>query len=213
MSHSAVLDDIGFWRHLTVTLQPCQTLPALLVTVSILFLSFFYYFRGLYRLHLHPLSVFPGPPEAARSHLWLFRESKGRLPEHTFEKLHKKYKANAIRIAPNELHIDDTGLYKVIYRQTKPFPKCGPFYMSFQVKHPTLFTEGDASAHKERRRLLSPMFSRAGVLKLESLVRESVKALEKKVDRLREKGHIDFHGAFRQDTLCRLRDAYPQSCL
>ncbi|KAI8228697.1 hypothetical protein K4K54_002034 [Colletotrichum sp. SAR 10_86] len=55
----------------------------------------------------------------------------------------------------------------------------------------------DEAKHKERRRMLNPMFSRAGVLKLEGLIRERLALLEIKIERLREKQNIDFYDAFR----------------
>ncbi|KAJ5007468.1 Cytochrome P450 monooxygenase sdnE [Colletotrichum sp. SAR 10_66] len=106
--------------------------------------------------------------------------------------------AKATRIAPNELHITDTNLYKVIYRQSNPFPKNEPFYLAFNAPSPTVFTEMNEAKHKERRRMLNPMFSRAGVLKLENLIRERLALLESKIERLREKQNIDFYDAFRQ---------------
>jgi cytochrome P450 len=62
---------------------------------------------------------------------------------------------------------------------------------------PTSFTEVDHDKHRERRRMLNPLFSRAGVLKLEDLVCKLLKMLENKIDRLREKQDINVYGAFR----------------
>ncbi|CAI0646462.1 unnamed protein product [Colletotrichum noveboracense] len=155
------------------------------------------YLRGLYRVYLHPLSNFPGPREAAKSHSWLYQQTQKDYPEDIYEQIHHKYDAKAIRIAPNELHITDTNLYKVIYRQSNPFPKNEPFYLAFNAPSPTVFTEMDEAKHKERRRMLNPMFSRAGVLKLEGLIRERLALLEIKIERLREKQNIDFYDAFR----------------
>ncbi|KAI8663608.1 hypothetical protein NCS57_00962300 [Fusarium keratoplasticum] len=90
--------------------------------------------------------------------------------------------AKAIRIAPNELHINETSLYKAIYKQSNPFPKHEQFYLGFATEAPTSFTEVDKAKHKERRRMLSSMFSRAGVLKLEDLIWERLKLLENKID-------------------------------
>ncbi|KAJ3959037.1 hypothetical protein N0V92_004368 [Colletotrichum tropicale] len=157
----------------------------------------FTYLRGLYRVYLHPLSNFPGPREAAKSHSWLYQQTQKDYPEDIYEQIHHKYDAKAIRIAPNELHITDTNLYKVIYRQSNPFPKNEPFYLAFNAPSPTVFTEMDEAKHKERRRMLNPMFSRAGVLKLEDLIRERLALLESKIERLREKQNIDFYDAFR----------------
>lgn len=104
--------------------------------------------------------------------------------------------AKAIRIAPNELHINETSLYKAIYKQSNPFPKHEQFYLGFATEAPTSFTEVDKAKHKERRRMLSSMFSRAGVLKLEDLIWERLKLLENKIDRLCDKD-IDLYNAFR----------------
>ncbi|KAL0779176.1 hypothetical protein CaCOL14_003660 [Colletotrichum acutatum] len=105
--------------------------------------------------------------------------------------------AKAIRIAPNELHISDTSLYKIIYKQSNPFPKDVPFYTGFNVPPPGLFTATDEAQHKELRRMLNPMFSRSGVLKLEDLVREQLALLENKIERLCDKQIIDLYNAFR----------------
>lgn len=101
-----------------------------------------------------------------------------------------------LRIGPNELHISDPEVYKDIYKQVNPFPKYEPFYLSFNSPY-TLFSETDAAKHKERRRLLNPMFSRAGILKLESLIREKLSKLDVKVERLSHQQVINVYDAFR----------------
>lgn len=101
-----------------------------------------------------------------------------------------------LRIGPNELHISDPEVYMDIYKQVNPFPKYEPFYLSFNSPY-TLFSETDAAKHKERRRLLNPMFSRAGILKLESLIREKLSKLDVKVERLSHQHDINVYDAFR----------------
>lgn len=103
----------------------------------------------------------------------------------------------ALRIAPNELHITDTSLYKVLYRQSNPFPKQESFYLGFLADEPTVFTEVDAGKHKERRRLLNPMFSRTGVVQLEPLIKDKLQQLESKIDRLCLAKPINMNSAFR----------------
>ncbi|OLN85051.1 Benzoate 4-monooxygenase 1 [Colletotrichum chlorophyti] len=151
---------------------------------------------GLYRRHLHPLRRFPGRPEACVSTAWAYNESLKGFPEKTFEALHKQYNTKALRIGPNELHISDVELYKVIYKQIDPFPKYAVFYDSFNTPH-TVFAETDPARHKIRRRLLNPMFSRAGVFKLEPVIRDKLTLLMRKVDRLREKQDINVYNLFR----------------
>lgn len=101
-----------------------------------------------------------------------------------------------LRVGPNELHISDPEVYKDIYKQVDPFPKYEPFYLSFNAPY-TLFSETDAAKHKERRRLLNPMFSRAGILKLEPLIREKLSNLDAKVKRLSHQRDINVYDALR----------------
>ncbi|KAI5460921.1 cytochrome P450 [Mariannaea sp. PMI_226] len=129
---------------------------AAVVGIAILF-SFLKYSRALYRLHFHPLKDFPGPRSACVSDKWLYRESKKRFPEEVFEQLHRKY--------------------------GETFSKHAPFYNGFNTPH-TLFAETDPHLHKERRRLLNPMFSRQGVFKLEPVMQAKLSLLLEKIDRL-----------------------------
>lgn len=101
-----------------------------------------------------------------------------------------------LRIGPNELHISDVEQYRIIYSQSKPFPKYGTFYEAFNTPH-TVFTETDRDMHKERRRLLNPLFSRVGVFKLEPVIHEKVGIMLKKIDHLKESQSINVYDAFR----------------
>ncbi|KAJ1328957.1 benzoate 4-monooxygenase [Microdochium nivale] len=166
----------------------------------------FWTVRGIYRVHLHPLSKFPGPRAAAWSHDWLFRQTLTDSPESTYEQLHKKYKTRALRIAPDELHITDPTLYKVIYKQSNPFPKVEEFYLGFMALSPTSFTEVDPHKHRERRRMLNNLFSKASVLKLEKLIFDGQNILLKKIDRLCDKQLIDICGAMRLITTTVIMD-------
>lgn len=50
----------------------------------------------IYKLYLHPLAKFPGPPEACLSKNWLLRVSEEGNPERVFEKLHEKYSQSSL---------------------------------------------------------------------------------------------------------------------
>lgn len=102
----------------------------------------------------------------------------------------------AVRIGPNELHITDIELYKVIYNQSKPFLKHAPFYDGFSTPH-TVFAELDPRLHKERRRMLNPLFSKVGVYKLEPLICEKIYMLSAKITRLCATKEIDVYNAVR----------------
>jgi cytochrome P450 len=51
--------------------------------------------------------------------------------------------------------------------------------------------------HKERRRLLNPVFSRTGVFKLEPIIHDKARIMINKIDRLREKNDINVYDALR----------------
>ncbi|KAF5637846.1 cytochrome p450 [Fusarium sp. NRRL 52700] len=160
--------------------------------------------RAVYMLYFHPLSRFPGPRSAAISRSWQAKLVKKGFPEKEYERLHKQFGkqspdsfswmlidmsqgTQSLRVGPNHLHISDPSLYKVIYNQTNSFPKEKAFYDSFQSDH-TTFSETDIQMHKQRRKLLSPLFSKAGVTKLEPLILEKMEETKEKVKRKR----IDF---------------------
>ncbi|KAJ6016808.1 cytochrome P450 [Penicillium sp. IBT 35674x] len=150
----------------------------------------------IHRKRLHPLSSFNGPPEACVSENWLYKVTKSGRAEQTFEALHESYNTKALRIGPNELHITDIELYKVIYNQSKPFLKHAPFYDGFNTPH-TVFAELEPHLHKERRRMLNPLFSRVGVYKLEPLICEKIYMLSAKITRLCATKEVDVYNAFR----------------
>ncbi|KAL3480492.1 cytochrome P450 [Aspergillus californicus] len=166
------------------------------VAIGLLALVVYYVLSKLYYSHIHPLSSFPGPPKAASSRKWIYRVTDTGFPEEELERLHKQYETNALRIGPNELHITDVSKYKIIYSQANPFPKWGEFYEAFNSPH-TVFTEIDAKMHKDRRRLLNPVFSRAGVFKLEPMLHEKAQIMMKKIDRLQDSTDINVYDAFR----------------
>ena len=102
----------------------------------------------------------------------------------------------ALRIGPNELHISDVNLYKVIYNQSSPFPKYAPFYDGFNTPH-TVFAECDPLLHKERRRMLNPLFSRVGLFKMEPIIQQKIKMLVEKIHFLAGNGPVNVYDAFR----------------
>ncbi|GKT43047.1 N-acetyltryptophan 6-hydroxylase ivoC [Colletotrichum spaethianum] len=68
--------------------------------------------------------------------------------------------------------------------------------MSFNAPH-TLFFETNTVKHKERRRILSPLFSRAEILKLEPLILEKLSLLDRKIEKLCQKKEINVYDAMR----------------
>ncbi|KAL1966123.1 hypothetical protein VTN77DRAFT_4871 [Rasamsonia byssochlamydoides] len=131
---------------------------------------------------------------------WIAEQTFRGFPEKVFEEWHRKLDTRALRIAPNELHISDVHLYKIIYHQTSPYLKHSPFYDCFQVRH-SLFAEANPARHRERRKLLNPLLSRSGIVKLEPLIREKINRLGDKIRRLHMRGPINVSNAIRSATV------------
>ncbi|KAH6964630.1 cytochrome P450 [Fusarium avenaceum] len=151
-----------------------------------------------YKLHMHPLASFPGPKEACVSQKWLHRVSEEGSPERVFEQLHQKHNSRAIRIGPNELHIDDVTVYKSVYNQSATYPKHEGFYGGFNIPH-TVFAEHVPSLHKEQRRRLNPFFSRRAIGQLEDLLKEKIGQLGKRIDG--QSGPYNIYNAIRCTTV------------
>ncbi|KAB2572680.1 Cytochrome P450 oxidoreductase [Lasiodiplodia theobromae] len=169
----------------SLKLDPRAMSPATLALYTSALFALFKFLQAIYRLYFHPLSHFPGPRAAALSRNWLWQQVQTGHPEEILEQLHRNHYggARALRTAPNELHITDVAAYKTIYSQTNPFPKEPSFYDCFHTPH-TLFAETDPALHRERRKILNPLFSRAGVAKLEPVILEKVQEMGAKLRRL-----------------------------
>ncbi|GIZ48595.1 hypothetical protein CKM354_001164800 [Cercospora kikuchii] len=170
-----------------------------IVIVTGLF-SVFFTLRALYRLLVHPLAQFPGHKYAAISRSWQGSVVLAGAPEQEYERLHKQYDTQALRIGPNELHISDVKLYKTIYSQTNPFPKHDYFYECFNTPH-TLFVETDTSLHKERRKTLNPLFSRTGVEQFQPAMAEKLRQIGAKLRRISKNGPIGVNNMIRSMTV------------
>ncbi|CAG1959033.1 unnamed protein product [Fusarium graminearum] len=184
---------------------------ACLITV-IIAIATFQILRAVYRLHFHPLSKFPGPRSAAICRQWQAKIVRKGFPEKDYEKLHKEFGTKVLRIGPNHLHISDPSVYKVIYSQVNAFPKEPLFYNSFESRH-TVFSETDVQLHKERRKLLNPLFSKAGVQKLEPLILEKIQETKEKIKRISKDGSINVWPALRCMTIDIVSEFLFGSCI
>ncbi|KAK1141009.1 hypothetical protein N8T08_009666 [Aspergillus melleus] len=194
---SSITEDLKDRRPLPQDQWRTETTPAHIAATLAAGLALFYLMQAVYRIYFHPLRAFAGPLRARFSEDLLYNISKTDFPEEAFEALHNKHRTKAIRIGPNELHLSDIELYKVIYSQTNPYLKHSQFYDGFNTPH-TIFAETDPALHKERRRLLSPMFSRATLLKLEPVFCDKIFRWGQKVNRVWSMGPINIYSALRQ---------------
>ncbi|TFK20097.1 cytochrome P450 [Coprinopsis marcescibilis] len=150
-------------------------LAGILPLLPVLFLSYILLLIP-YRLWLHPLAHFPGPPAAAISNLYLgyydFWKSGG-LNDHLVT-LHEKY-GKVVRIGPNRIHFSTVRAYDAIYRNPK-FLKDAWWYDAFHQSEST-FGYIDPAQAKERREIMRPLFSRKSVQKLEQCIQDCVDRL------------------------------------
>ncbi|KAL9562748.1 hypothetical protein ACKAV7_013100 [Fusarium commune] len=176
-------------KNLPVDQLSTEVIAGLVTLPLVTFITFTFY-----RLFFHPLAAIPGPMIAALSPYWLYYICRTTFPEKALKELHGKYKSKALRIAPNEVHISDPSIYKIIYSQTAPYSKTDDFYQCFSNPH-SLTSEADPGLHRERRRTLNPYFSKKAVDDLCPLVWTKVEKLEKKLRGIR--GTFDAYDAVR----------------
>ncbi|EXJ95644.1 hypothetical protein A1O1_00766 [Capronia coronata CBS 617.96] len=153
--------------------------------VTSLVVVYFVYLLGLvvYRLYFHPLAKYPGPKYAAISRWHEFYYEVVKKGQFTFkiQELHKQY-GPIVRIVPDELHIQDSEFYDTVYTKAGRVDKydwmAGRFGCDTSV-----FTTGPDELHRIRRGALNPLFSRARIVDLQTIIRTKIDIL---LDRIRE---------------------------
>ncbi|RPA85153.1 cytochrome P450 [Ascobolus immersus RN42] len=137
----------------------------------------------IYRLYFHPLARFPGPPLARAStfyQFWCEMILPGVFNTRTFDELHPKF-GPIVRTGPNRLHFSDPAVFHQIHYTGSPFPKDPAIYGTIGPQG-DLFSLVDPKEHRQRRKMLSPMFSRSQILKVEPMVRNKVGILLDRID-------------------------------
>ncbi|KAL1632890.1 hypothetical protein SLS58_011283 [Diplodia intermedia] len=150
---------------------------------------------AIYRKFLHPLAKFPGPPFAALSSLTLWQLYRKGFPEHDFERWHKQYNSKVIRVSPNELHVAGSECYKQIYNYHSP-PKYGVFYDAFLAPG-SLFGQLDIGKHREKRKMMNPLFSKRCIAGIYPLVLERIYRLSQRISERRGDAPINIVDAYR----------------
>ncbi|KAI0047712.1 putative P450 monooxygenase [Auriscalpium vulgare] len=130
-----------------------------------------------YNLYVHPLSTFPGPRGAAATKLWLaYMEIYKGISLHDIRlQMHQRY-GDVVRIAPNELHFANPQAHKDIYTSKNKWDKDYNMYRAFDADTASLCIPSYHAA-KQRKDVLSPLFSRTSIVKLQDLVRDRVDVL------------------------------------
>ncbi|KAL2071054.1 hypothetical protein VTL71DRAFT_12289 [Oculimacula yallundae] len=101
-----------------------------------------------------------------------------------------------LRIGPNELHIDDVHVYDEIYSQKYRFLKAPVSYAGFNAPY-TAFTEIMPAAHKVRRKMIHPFFSKQGIVAVQPLLYNKVNLMMEKIRAFEGKEAVHLYGAVR----------------
>ncbi|KAE9963141.1 hypothetical protein BLS_009608 [Venturia inaequalis] len=147
---------------------------------GVLYLSvgfFIAYFLALsvYRIHLSPISQFPGPKLAAWTFWYEFYFDVYLQGKYAWkiQGLHRKY-GPIVRINPEELHIDDAGFYDKIYTGNR---RTNKWHWSAKMTKTAAVGTTDHDMHRLRRAALNPFFSKQSVGHLEDTIQLSIDRL------------------------------------
>ncbi|GME62989.1 cytochrome p450 [Neofusicoccum parvum] len=143
-----------------LALLPTTTLwPAFLLLIPLALLTL-----ALYRLHLHPLSPFPGPPLARLTSLWLYAHSYLGTEARVIDALHARY-GPIVRIAPNELDISSGTALAPIYVNRGGMLKAA-CYRNFDIEgHQSIFSAVDPGHRAPRAKAVVGLFSTQAIRK------------------------------------------------
>jgi cytochrome P450 len=126
----------------------------------------------IYCRTLHPLAKVPGPFFASFTRLWYMYRIYAADMDRAQRALHKKH-GPLVRIAPDEVSSADPAAIPLIYRDRDPLLKTD-FYTIWGdpsiSKHPDMFTCIDEKYHADIRRIVSPVYTMANILKNEEYI-------------------------------------------
>ena len=128
----------------------------LLAVLAAVFLAYGFV-TTVYRLYLHPLRLFPGPPFASITNWHKFYYNWYCKGHHSvkIKEWHEQY-GPIIRIAPDELHFSDPDAYKAIY--THHGLRKDPAFYRFMTGD-SLVGRLDISDSKRHRKIFASFFS------------------------------------------------------
>ena len=161
---------------------------------------------AIYRLYFHPLAKFPGPklvaltkwPEFYRDAVsrgkFVFKiqdmhQKHGNCCPNTSLKLLRNLIGPIVRVAPNELHIDDPNFYNAIYNSNKRVDKHQDSVQMFSNPG-SGFTTVDHYLHRSRRGALNSFFAKRSIMRLEHVIQEKVDKLLTHLDAVAGTGDV-----------------------
>jgi len=125
-----------------------------------------------------------------RNHRYFYSVRYG-VGDNTQYALHKKY-GPFVRIAPNQIQINDPAAIEAVYGPKNDFPK-GDFYKGFKSgisKRLDTFSEPNKKAHANRRRITAPLYTQGAVLDYEPMVDRVIALFYKRMEEFAESGEV-----------------------
>ena len=133
-----------------------------LVQYALLLLTTGFLVRCIYRVYFHPLSSIPGPKFAACSSLWLAYHSFHGTESTAVYILHQKY-GRILRVAPNDVDLDDSDALDPMYIRRGGFAK-SPVYSKFDIdQHATIFSTLTLPERAPRAKAVAPLFATSAI--------------------------------------------------
>lgn len=135
---------------------------AALVQYALLLLTTGFFARCVYHIYFHPLASIPGPKIAACSSLWLAYHTFFGTECTAVYRLHQEY-GPVLRVAPNDVDIDDGEAIDPIYIRRGGFAK-SPAYSKFDIdQHATIFSTLTLQERANRAKAVAPLFATAAI--------------------------------------------------
>ncbi|MCJ1312339.1 hypothetical protein MMC25_006013 [Agyrium rufum] len=159
----------------------------MLTTITVLAFAAFAYgiVLVIYRLTLHPLAGFPGPKLTAATKWWEFYidviKGNGGQFGYEVDRMHDKY-GPIVRINPDEIHVKDPEWIDILY--SGPGQVRDKYSPAAHMSGVPLGTFGtiDHYVHRRRRGAVKAFVSKGTVRRLESVIREKIDLLCKRLD-------------------------------
>ena len=197
-------------------LTSLQEVPPSTVIWSFMAISVIYaVLRCVYNLYFHPLCKIPGPKMAAMcswpdfyfdivksgTYIWQIKKMHaeyGMKSTHTLTACQLTlFSGPIVRINPNEVHIDDSQFYPMIYSGgARKVNKDVSTVAGFAVPNSVAATV-EHSHHRSRRGYMNPYFSKRSIVSMEPMIHERISALCSRLDgALKEGSMISLDKAF-----------------
>ncbi|CEL05736.1 hypothetical protein ASPCAL06851 [Aspergillus calidoustus] len=172
----------------TILQADATTIPRLVQILAALVLLLFLVKLG-YGLFYSPLRHIPGSRLSAFcgfDELYTNIIMNGQWCK-TYPELHRKYGSSIVRVGPNHVHVNDIDIYERIFCMGTDFCKDHTFYTCAN-NDGSIFSIADRAKHRERRKILSPRFSKQAA---EAGAPGVLRRLQQLVDYMAEQTRMD----------------------